>query len=525
MKKSLYILVMLMSIILFCFTNYAFVSADQDFSNTLVIAENEYPNSFDPIFGDNTTVERTMVLSYEALLRVNPSTNKLEPWVASKWSVSGDAKIYTFILNRNITFHDGTDLTASDVKFTFDRMKEIDQGIAYEFGSLDRVEVVDDYTVKFFLSEASIPFIKIIPKMYIISEEGVKANISDNDFAQTYLADHELGSGPYVLTSFAPEQQAIFSKYDDYWKGWEGNHVEKVIWQYIKESSTQRLLLEKGDVDIIMDPSPDDLNVFRENPDVKLAEGTTFIEDYFHLRTTHKPLDDIRVRKALALAYDYEAHIAIVLGGSGSQAQGPISSSMIFHNTTLPIIHQDMEKAKALLTEAGYPNGGFTFKLAYTGIGEQDQRTAVLFQSNLAELGIKVDLMAMTWDFMFDMEQDVDSEPDIYIEHFYSNSADPDSGLRDIFHSKSRGTGSNASWYQNLKVDELLDLGIVESDEVKREMYYKEIQKIIAEDLPSIFISNPKYIIAMRNYVKGYIYNPVNHETIFAYDIYLDGKP
>ena len=88
---------MLMLIILFCFTNYVFVSADQDFSNTLVIAENEYPNSFDPIFGDNTTVERTMALSYEALLCVNPSTNKLESWIASKWSVSEDAKIYTFI--------------------------------------------------------------------------------------------------------------------------------------------------------------------------------------------------------------------------------------------------------------------------------------------------------------------------------------------------------------------------------------------------------------------------------------------
>jgi len=525
MKKLLYILVMLMLIIVFCFVNYVFASADQDFSNTLVIAENEYPSSFDSVFADNTTVERTMALSYEALLRFNPSTNELEPWIASKWSTLENGKVFTFTLNQNITFHDGTDLTASDVKFTFDRMREIDQGIAYEFGSLYRVEVVDDYTVKFFLSEASIPFIKIIPKMYIISEEGVKANISDNDYAMTYLANHELGSGPYVLTSFAPEQQAIFSKYDNYWKGWEGNHVEKVIWQYIKESSTQRLLLEKGDVDIIMDPSPDDLNAFRDNSDIKLAEGTTFIEDYFHLRTTHKPLDDIRVRKALALAYDYDAHIAIVLGGSGTQAQGPISSSMIFHNNTLPITHQDMAKAKALLAEAGYPNGGFTFKLAYTGIGEQDQRTAVLFQSNLAELGITVDLMGMTWDYMFDMEQDENSEPDIYVEHFYSNSADPDSGLRDIYHSESRGTGSNASWYQNPKVDELLDSGIVEMDLVKREMDYKEIQKIIAEDVPSIFISNPKYIIAMRNYVNGYRYNPVNHECIFAYDIYLDEKP
>ena len=294
MKKLLYILVMLMLIILFCFTNYVFVSADQDFSNTLVIAGNEYPNSFDPIFADDSTVERTMALSYEALLRVNPSTNELEPWIASKWGVSEDAKTYTFILNQNITFHDGTNLTASDVKFTFDRMKKIDQGIAYEFGSLDRIEVVDDYTVKFFLSEASIPFIKIIPKMYIISEEGVEANLMvspsstnfsgiDSNFAITYLANHELGSGPYVLTSFTPGQQAIFSKYDNYWKGWEGNHVEKVIWQYIKESSTQRLLLEKGDVDIIMDPSPDDLNAFRENPNIKLAEGTTFIEDYFHI--------------------------------------------------------------------------------------------------------------------------------------------------------------------------------------------------------------------------------------------------
>jgi len=525
MRKLLYILVILMLIIVLCFVSYVFAKADQDFSNTLVIAENEYPRSFDPIFADDSSVERAMALSYEALLYFNPSSNKLEPWIASKWSISKDGKVFTFTLNKNITSHDGTALTASDVKFSFDRMKAIDQGIAYEFGSLARVEVVDDYTVKFFLSDASVPFIKIIPKMYIISEEGVKANIKDNDFAMTYLANNELGSGPYVLTSFAPDQQAIFSKYDNYWKGWKGNHVEKIIWQYIKESSTQRLLLEKGDVDIAMDPSPDDLNTFRDNSDIKLAEGITFNEDYIHFRTTHKPLDDIRVRKALALAYDYDTYLNIVLGGSGTRAQGPISSSVMFHNNTLPIMHQDIAKAKALLTESGYPNGGFTLKLGYVNIGERDSRNAVLFQSNLAELGINVELMGMTWDCLFGMEQDENSEPDMYIEHKFNNTADPDSGLRDIYHGGSRGTGGNASWYQNPKVDELLDSGIVEMNSVKREMDYKAIQKIITEDVPSIFVANNKYIIAMRNYVNGYIYNPANHECIFAYDIYLDGKP
>ena len=498
---------------------------DGDLSNTLIIAENEQPFSFDPMFTDDSTVNRMTVLAYDALVQYKPGTTEIIPWLAKEWEVSEDGLSYTFILNEGVKFHDGTDLTASDVKFTFDPLTSIAQGISYELWNLQSVEIIDDYTVKLNLGEPSIPFFKILPKMFIISEDGVKANEQNGDSAAAYLSDHDLGSGPYQLTSFVPEQQAILEKYDDYWQGWEDGQVGKVIYSFIKESATQRLMLEKGDIDISMDPSVDDLPTINANPDLFVDEGSTIVEFFFHMRTIHKPLDDIRVRKALALAYDYSTHMNIALGGSGVQAQGPYARSIPNHNDDLEIPSQNLEEAKALLAEAGYPDGGFTLKVAYEQDLEEQARAFEILQTNLGELGITVEGLPMDWGAKFDMEQDENSEPDIYEEYYWSNAADPDSSLRDIFHGASRGVGGNASWYQNEEVDRLMDEGVGLQDEIKRDLIYKDVQQLITDDQPSIFVSNPTYPVALRKWVEGYVYNPMHHQTIWAYSIKLNGKP
>lgn len=494
-------------------------------ANTLVIAEIEDPVTFDPMYANDTTVNRACVLVYDSLVRYDPVTKAVVPSLAKEWTISDDAMQITMKLNEGVKFHDGSELTSADVKYSFERILELKQGIYFDLASLDRVDVVDEYTFTLVLNEPRAVFVESLSKMYILNEDGLKANEVDGDSGTRYLSDHDLGSGPYVLTEFVPEQQAVFDRFDDYWQGWEDGQVESVIYTYVKEPATQRLLLEKGDVDIILEPSANDLPDLLNNSDIKVDISDTFMETYVHFRTNHPPLDDVRVRKALAMAYDYANHIKVALGGYGVQAQGPLPRAFRYHNNDIEMVKFDIEGVKQLLAEAGYPDGGFTLSLAYEPVIEEKARIVELMHQNYQLLGITIEPMPMTWDAMFSMETDENSEPDMYTESFFAFSSDPEGVLRDIYHGDSRGVGSNASWYQNDEVDRLLDEVRVERDPAVREELYMQIQQLIADDYPSIFVSNPSDVVAMRTWVEGYVYNPVHLDTVNAYEITLVDKP
>ena len=491
----------------------------------LRIAVNEHPATFDPIQSTNTTVNRFNVLAYEALLDYRADEG-LAPWVAKDWEISGDGLTYTFNLNEGITFHDGSDLTASDVKFTFDRILAMNESIASALGNVESVDVIDDLTVVVNLSQPEAPFIQTMPKIFIINEDGVEANQVDGDWAAAYLVDNDLGSGPYTVTSFTPEQQVILDRYDDYWQGWEGRDVSKIIYTFVKESATQRLLLENGEIDIAMNPATGDLAALTADPTIDVEEGTTLVEFYVQLRTIREPLDNPLVRQALALAYDYDTHMQVVLEGYGERAKGPLPNEMLYHEGGLPVQEQNLEEARRLLAEAGYPGGGFTLKAAYLPVLDEWAKSVEIMQQSFGEIGIEVESEGFTWPQFSGHFQDPESDFDLYTIYIFPNSADPDDALRRVYHSENTGAAGccNAAWYVNDEVDRLMDQGKVSTDPAERESLYKEIQQMIFDDQPSIFVSNPPWIIAVRDYVDNYLYNSTYHQTVRAYDIGLEGK-
>lgn len=494
-------------------------------SKTLVIAEQEQPASFDPMNTDNSTVNRMTVAIYDALVQYKTGTTEIEPALAESWEVSADGTEYTFKLRSGVKFHDGSDLTADDVKYTFDRLKAINQGIASVLTNFKEATVVDASTIKLTLTKPSAPFFGVLPKIFIANKKLLEANTTADDWGQAYLKDHDAGSGPFKLVRFQPEQEIVLERHADYWRGWQPNQPEGVIWRIIKEAATQRLLLEKGEIDIASDPSRDDLGALKENKDVSIETGTTLVEYYLHLRTNRPPLDDVKVRKAIALAYDYQAHIDSVLGGLGEQAQGPYSKGVLFHNDQIEKPSLNIEEAKKLLTEAGHADGGFSLKIGYLPVLEEEARSVEILQAGLAQLGIEVQAEGMTWPTMAGLMQDEKSEIDVYTVYAFPSSPDPDDALRVNYHCDARTAAYNSAWYCNEKVDELMDKAVTLVKPEEREPLYKEIQQMIADDQPSLFISNPMHVLAVRTWVKGYKYNPTHHETINVGEITLDGKP
>jgi len=504
-------------------------------SNTLVFASDSGPLTFDPLRAELSDVDIVCFLAYDALVQYEPGTAKIVPWLAKEWEISDDGRTYTFKLREGVKFHDGTDLTASDVKFTFDRIMKINDGMAFTIWEIyDSTEAVDDYTFVLKLKEPSARLFATLPKFFILSEDGVKANsTADDPDAQTYLEDHDLGSGPYTITYHVPAQQTVYEKFEDYWGGWEGTNIERVIYREIKESATQRLLLEQGEIDIIMGPSVDDVSALEANPDTQVWVNDVLIQFYIDFRITHPPLDEVCVRKALALAYDYDTHMEVALGGLGEQAQGPYNKSILYHDDTLPMPDYDLEAAKAALAECGYPDPDWTFQMVYLPNAEEQKRAVEIFQASLAELGITIEPVGVEWAAYLALSRDLDAEPDLFARWYFPETRHPDSAVYNIYHSKNIGIGNNSVLYNNPKADELMERGLIEMDPAEAEKIYKELQWVITEDQPSIFVSNPKTVFAGRTWVKGYENNMKGHHmTFWVYggpmergNLRLEGKP
>jgi peptide/nickel transport system substrate-binding protein len=365
-----------------------------------------------------------------------------------------------------------------------------------------------------------------LPLIFIINEDGVKANEVDGDWGQAYLMEHDLGSGPYMLVSSIPEQQAVFEKFDDYWQGWEGEHLDGVTFLWIKEAATQRLMVENGELDISMEPSADDLAAWDADPAYQVLSADSPVIFYLAYRVTHEPLDDPLVREALSLAVDAEYVLEVGMAGYGRLARGPLASSLPYHNDDIELMPYDMDAAKALLAEAGYPDGGFTVKIGYEAAQPWKVRTMEMLQANWGELGVEVEPMGMDYMAQEAMQQDENSEPDAYLHHVWPSAAEPDIALRPFFHGDHKGVfGENASFWSDPEVDRLFDEGIVEADPVKREAIYKEIQQRIVDAVTGAWITELPFTIVANGYVNGYVYNPAIHQSLDVYNMWLEGKP
>ena len=495
-------------------------------SNTLVVAHSEYAFNFDTLYTTWGDIGRLAMVAYDSLVKYDPSSKEVVPWVAKGWDISQDGLTYTFYLNKGIKFHDGTELTVTDVEFTAERDRELYGDTAMFFSGVTSIEEVDDYTIKLTLEKPNSEFLLGLCGFYIISKDGVKAQDQEGDSATKYLQNYDLGSGPYRVVLNVPEQRTICEKFPDYWKGWEGNHIDKILWLWIKESATQRMMLESGQLDIAMNPSVADLPSFERNPELSVHNDTSHIVMQLDFRTIHKPLDDVRVRKALAMTIDYDYLLEVTTGGYGIRANSPIASVLPYHNSETPLVPYDMDAAKKLLAEAGYPNGGFNLIVGYQSEHSEYRRLLELLEQNWGELGITVQPMSMDYNAQYEMQKDKNSKPDIWMTNIWPFFAAPYEILKEFYWGPLKGVlGQNASYWSDPKVDKLIEDGIAALDPSKAEANAEEAQQLIAEACPTAWICEQPYIIVTHDYVKGYVYNPMYHQAVDVYHMVLEGKP
>ncbi|MFK5604791.1 ABC transporter substrate-binding protein [Haloferax volcanii] len=453
---------------------------------------------------------------YDPLLYYTDETPPtLQNWLATDYTVSEDKKTYTFSLREDAAFHNGDPVTASDVKYSFQRMMDMQQGFSWMWSGLldpENVEATNEHTVKMTTNEVFAPFPYTLPFFFIVNENEVSGNAKSDgqfgehgDYGTEWLEDNDAGSGPYTLTKRDRKQQIVIGRNTDWWGSFpDGNVYESVTTEMVQESATVAGMMKEG---AEMSDQWLPLKTYEELDGVdgvSVSAKATFNPFYIYMHTQREPLNDVHVRKAISFAFDSETALNDVMSGDSNHLNGPLPSAMWSHTNDLPTYERDLEKAKAELEKSDYSASDIDLTYTYVSGLSTEQNMGLLLQSNLQELGATVSVEKAPWTKITQMCTSKDTTPDMMAVYLSFSYADPDTFLYPAWHSSSHGSWTSAAWYENDEVDSLLREGRQTIGKENRIPIYQQAQKRIAEDAPALFVMNQATRNAIADSVKGF---------------------
>lgn len=491
-------------------------------TGTLTFAIPGDPPTLDPAIEVGGPGYRYLVQTYEGLLEYKADTAELAPALAESWTVAADGSSITLKLRPNVKFHDGSAVDAETVKASIDRTVALNRGGAFFLGALKQVDIVDPMTVRLVATNPSVSLLYGLPKVYITG----KAHLNDPDRGAAYLATKENGTGPYTLERWDKGQQIVLNRYPDYWKGWDGKHVSKVIERVVPDAGTQQLLLERGEAQMVILASigiTQDPKEVAAKPGIKIVTSKSYRVTVVSMNTQKGPLKDVRIRRAVQLAFDY-AGMRQIYKGYADPANNPLPKDFsAAYDPSAPSFTQKLDEAKTLLADAGYPNGGFSLNFVYTSTEPQAQLVALMVQQILAKLGVTVNVAGKPFATQLAEIAKLETAPDIQATLTMTpRTADPGELLATLYASGNAGQSYNYAWYSNKEVDDLLAQADKTFDTAKRMALYAQVTKKLMDDAPSVWAAYPQLVEVMRDEVQNYVYNPLNYSGVFQiYPIWL----
>lgn len=464
---------------------------------------------------------------YERLCRADKDDpNNVIGVLATSWETNEDGSTWTFTLRKGVKFHDGTDFTAKDVKYSFDRLLGIALGPSEWFANVvDTVTIDDSYTVTFKLKKPYPLFPNLLTALdgpYIVSSAAFQAHAtSDDPWAEDWAKDNMVGTGPYKIGQWVREQYVRLEAFPDYWRGWSGSHFATVNYRVVREPSSRKLGLLTGTLDYAEDISFTDIPSLVMNPDVTVHANSTTQLWLVHMNNGRAPLDDPLVRQALSYAFPYADTIQYIFQGYAVQAQGALGRGLLYHNPNVTIYNTDLEKAKDLLAQAGYPDGGFTLDLLYiTGLDYQRQ-IGEAFQANLAELGITLELRSYPWATIVELNSlPADERPYTSIRYNAPDFNDPFSQtFKPIFEC---GQAWNWSLYCNKTYDQLLEQAETTTDASEIEQIAYQLQQLVVDEAACIYVAEGTQVAGLRGNIQGYYSIAFYPGIAYIYDMYRE---
>lgn len=446
--------------------------------NTLVVIIESSPANLDPRIGKDAQSERIDELIFDSLVRKDEHFNLL-PGVAESWEIP-DGQDYIFHLHHGIRFHDGRPLTARDVKWTLDTMRNGSlatvKGAAYKL--VDRVETPDDFTLKIHLTEPYAPLLWNLTG----GAFGIVPYGSDKNFNHM-----PIGSGPFRFVRLSQDNEVVLERNNDYWG--EPAKVERLLFKIVPDTTTRALELRKGSADIaVTSLTADIVKALKRERNLVVQEQPGSSVQYIAFNLRDPILKNVRVRQALAYAIDREPVLHYLFGDEGRLADSVLPPEHWAYNGDVAHYNYDPQKANALLDAAGYMRGkdGVRFHLTMkTSTEETTRLLAAGLQQQLRQVGIVLDIRSFEFATFF--SDVMNGQFQFYSLRWvgYSNQ-DPDI-FEDAFHSSSfPPKRDNRGYYSNPVVDHLIDEARQTTDQPTRKQLYGKVQQILANDLPYI---------------------------------------
>ncbi len=502
-------------------------------AQTLVVAYNYNPTSLDPGIAYDGVGPTLFRACYEQLVRLKgSSTTQYEGELATHWTSNAAKSVWTFYLRHGVLFHDGTPLTADAVRFSINRTLSLNQAPAFimgQFMTAKDVKVIDPYTVQFNLKKPAPDLLAAMASQWgnwIVSPTTIKAHTVKHDWGQAWLANHDAGSGPYMLSHYVPNSSFTLVKFPRYWRGWSGRHISRIIVTFVIPEATRRSLIEKGDADISLTFSPENLRAMASNPQLK-EDVTPGVLQEVLVPTVAGPFASPKARLALVYAFDYDAMNKQFLKGLAVQAQGPVAHGIYGHDFSLPLPHTDLAKARQLFAQAGV-KPGTTLSAWYISNDPLAREIALITQGQLGQLGFNVKLTQRDGAAYINEQgappssEPISQRPNLWVSNWFPDYSDPIDVITPLYHTRAGLAGSvNMGLYSNKKVDQLLAQAAVTADAAKQLQMFYRIQYILTyADPAAVYISDASNEYVYRASLHGYYSNPIYGYTFDFYTMY-----
>jgi peptide/nickel transport system substrate-binding protein len=474
---------------------------------TLRVGLSADPAELDPHKTSLTAAWHVLEHIYEGLVTTNAALEPV-PVLAEEWEISEDGLTYTFKLRQGVTFHNGREFVADDVKYSYERILDPETASpnVSELGSIETIEVVDPSTVIITLNAPDSSFLAKLmgTSIAIVPKEEVEAN---GDLMQVAV-----GTGPFQFVEYVPNSVVTLERYPDYWE--EGKpYLDGLEMQIVPDNTSRTTALVTGTVDFIEYAPVQDLPIFESDETIKVAGDQNTNIRYMAINVSREPFTDVRVRQAIAMVIDRGPIIDSAVFGAGT-ATNILFPESYWAGFPSEIPEPDIEGAKQLLAEAGYPDGFKTSILSWAQYAFLSN-AAIVIQEQLKQIGIEAELELQ--------------ENAIYLENYFAGNfdlsvtgtsayVDPNDVVLANF---GTGESNNGIGYSNPEMDELIAQAMEETDQAERAKIYRRIQEIILEDVVwvNLFIANQYE--AMKEYVMGYEHIPTGSNRSFQ-DVWLD---
>lgn len=430
-------------------------------TDSIIIGINSDATALDPLHINDTVTMSILSNVYEPLVRMT-TDSEIVPALATDWTISPDGLEYTFTIRTDATFHNGDPITVEDIKYSIDMAVESSYTGPY-MNFIDHTEIIDDSTVKIVLQYAYAPFLALCTTYSQIVKEDFYTD------GGTMMSKEPIGSGPYKFVSWAQGDKIVFEAYEGYYAGTPD--ITQLTYKIISNSTTATIALETGDIDMYINVAAADIPSLEANSEITLLKEPSSAFYFIGLNMQDEKLSDIRVRQAIAKCVDRDALIIGALDGNGVKTTTFIAEGLPGYTEGFDPLPYNIEEAKALLTEAGYPDG---FEMTIS-VPESRSAHAQMIQADLKKIGINLKIGIVESGAFWDALENGDYE--MMIMGWSYVVMDSDVGYYSLY--RSDDMAGNYVRFSDARVDELLQNGRISTEASERAAIYSEIEEIV----------------------------------------------